>query len=187
MTDPVTKIKAIQKRATQYCSKQDLEKALDRMASDITAQLADANPILLCVMTGGIIPTGHLATRLRFPLQIDYIHVSRYGKSTRGGDLHWLVMPHLSLEGRTVIVVEDVLDGGLTLSAVIDFCKKGKAKAVYTAVVIDKKREREPDALQQADFTGLEVDNHFIYGFGLDYEGYFRNEFAIYRVADEDE
>lgn len=180
------KIKAISERATLLKTQQDIERALDKMAHEITATLAECNPIMLCVMVGGVIPLGHLATRLNFPLQIDYIHVSRYGKSTRGGDLHWLVEPRIEMKDRAVLVVEDILDGGLTLSAIIDFCEKQGARKIYTAVVIDKEREREPDALQHADFTGMTVPDKFIYGFGLDYEGYLRNAFGIYAVAPED-
>lgn len=178
------KVRDVTARSSCYHSKEDIEAALDKMANDITGKLAGTNPVVLSVMIGGLIPTGHLVTRLDFPLQIDYIHVTRYGKSTRGGDLHWLVTPRISLKDRTVLIVEDVLDGGLTLSAIIDYCEQVGAKAVYSAVMVDKKREREKDALQKADFTGLTVENHFLYGFGLDYEEYLRNVFAINRVAD---
>ena len=181
------KVRKITARSSCYCSKEDIEKALDKMADEITGELAGSNPVVLCVMIGGLIPTGHLVTRLDFPLQIDYIHVSRYGKSIRPGDLHWLVTPRIPLKDRTVLIVEDVLDGGLTLASIIDFCEKAGAKAVYSAVMVDKKRERVENALEKADFTGLEVDNHFLYGFGLDYEEYLRNVFAINRVANEDE
>lgn len=181
------KVRKITSRSSCYCSKEDIEKALDKMAAEITGKLAGTNPVVLSVMIGGLIPTGHLVTRLDFPLQIDYIHVSRYGKSMRPGDLHWLVTPRISLKDRTVLIVEDVLDGGLTLAAIIDYCEKAGAAAVYSAVMVDKKRERPEGALQKADFTGLEVEDHFLYGFGLDYEDYLRNVFAINRVADADE
>ena len=180
------KMQRIHDNASCLRSKEEINAALDRMAIDITKKLKEDNPILLCVMIGGLIPTGHLATRLSFPLQIDYIHVSRYGNSTRGGDLHWFVEPRLSMKDRTVLVMEDILDGGLTLSAIVDYCHKQGAKAVHTAVVVDKIREREPDALQKADFTGLTVPDKFIYGFGLDYDDYMRNHFGIYAVADAD-
>lgn len=181
------KVRKITSRSSCYCSKADIEKALDKMALEITGKLAGTNPVVLSVMIGGLIPTGHLVTRLDFPLQLDYIHVTRYGNSTRPGDLHWLVTPRIPVKDRTVLIIEDVLDGGLTLAAIVDFCIQSGAKAVYTAVMVDKKRERPENGLQKADFTGLEVEDHFLYGFGLDYEGYLRNVFAINRVADADE
>lgn len=181
------KVRKVTDRSSCYCSKEDIERALDAMAAEITGKLAGSNPLVLSVMIGGLIPTGHLVTRLDFPLQIDYIHVTRYGGSTRPGDLHWLVTPRIPLKDRTVLIVEDVLDGGLTLAAIVDFCVQSGAKAVYTAVMVDKKRPRPENGLQKADFTGLEVEDHFLYGFGLDYEEYLRNVFAINRVADVDE
>lgn len=181
------KIRQITSRSRCVYSKADIETALDRMAHEITAQLAGSNPIILSVMIGGIIPTGHLVTRLDFPLQMDYVHVTRYGRDLRGGDLHWLVTPRISLKDRHILIVEDVLDGGLTLASIVDYCHKQGAASVRTAVVVDKQREREEGALQQADFTGLSIENKFLYGFGLDVEGYLRNVFSVNTVAKEDD
>src|SRR3990167_4226348 len=77
-----------------------INRALDRMASEMTQTLQDQNPLILCVMTGALITTGHLVTRLHFPLEIDYIHATRYRGTNRGGDLHWLVEPRRSLANR---------------------------------------------------------------------------------------
>jgi hypoxanthine phosphoribosyltransferase len=159
-----------------------LEKALDRMAQEITALLKNETPIVLCVMTGALIPTGHLLTRLHFPLQIDYIHVTRYQGAVRGGDLHWLVEPRHSLEGRTVLIVDDIMDGGLTLSAIIDYCHQARAKNAYSAVIVDKKRQREPGVNIEPDFKGVETEDKFLVGFGLDYNGFMRNLPGIYAL-----
>src|SRR5438105_2454654 len=88
-----------------------IENALDAMGQSITQKLSDQNPLILCVMIGALIPTGHLLTRLNFPLEVDYIHATRYRSSTRGGDLHWLVEPRQSLKDRTVLIVDDIMDG----------------------------------------------------------------------------
>lgn len=159
--------------------------ALDKMASDITEKLSDANPILLTVMTGGMIPAAHLVTRLPFPVEMDYIHATRYRGSMRGGDLHWLVEPRTSLKDRTVLIMDDILDGGLTLSAIIDYCKQAKAKAVYTAVFVNKLREREPTVDFEPDFVGVTTEDRYLFGFGLDYEEYWRNVPGIYAVKSE--
>lgn len=166
-----------------YDSKQ-VSDALDSMAKEITEQLSDTNPVILCVMTGALITTGHLAVRLQFPLEIDYIHVTRYRGSTRGGDLHWMVEPRTDLKDRTVIIVDDILDGGLTMAAIKDFCQQHKAKDVYTAVLVDKKRVREPGVDFEPDFVGLVAENKYLFGFGLDYEEYLRNINGIYAVKD---
>ena len=161
--------------------------ALDKMATAITKKLKDENPLVLCVMIGALVPGGHLLTRLNFPLEIDYIHATRYRNEMRGGDLHWLVEPRQSLENRTVLLLDDIMDGGLTLSAIIDYCKQANAKAIYSAVIVNKIREREPGVNFEPDFVGLDTEDRFLFGFGLDYKGYLRNAPGIYAVAKEHE
>src|SRR5690606_34008235 len=99
------KVKTILQEAECLYSYTEVSQALDNMASEITAKLENVNPLILCVMTGALITTGHLVTRLHFPLEIDYIHATRYRGAMRGGDLHWLAEPRQSLEGRTVLIV----------------------------------------------------------------------------------
>ncbi|EKD74100.1 MAG: hypothetical protein ACD_45C00078G0005 [uncultured bacterium] len=162
-----------------------LNAALDKMAQDITHKLKDKNPLILCVMIGALIPAGHLLTRLHFPLEVDYIHATRYRGTTRGGDLHWLVEPRQSLKDRSVLIMDDVMDGGLTLAAIIDYCNQLGAKAVYTAVMVNKIREREKNVNFEPDFIGVHAENHYLVGFGLDYEEYLRNAPGVYAVAKE--
>jgi len=165
-------------------SLEDIEKSIDKMAKAIEEKIADKNPIIICVMTGGLIPMGYLLTRLPFHLQMDYVHATRYHGEKEGGEIVWIARPCADLKDRTVLVVDDILDGGVTLAAIKeDFLAQG-ASEVYTAVLVDKKRERPPEGLQNADFVGLEIDNHFIFGFGMDYQGYLRNVPAIYQVHD---
>ena len=164
-----------------------VENALDHMANRITQELKHTNPLILCVMIGALIPTGHLVTRLHFPLEIDYIHATRYQSSTRGGDLHWLVEPRQSLKDRTVLIVDDIMDGGLTLSAIVDYCKQASAKAVYSAVMVNKIRKREPGVTIEPDFIGLDTEDRYLFGFGLDYEEHLRNAPGIYAVAKQHE
>ena len=165
-------------------SLEDIEKSIDKMAKAIEEKIADKNPIIVCVMTGGLIPMAYLLTRLPFHLQMDYVHATRYHGEKEGGEVSWIARPCAALKDRTVLVVDDILDGGVTLAAIKeDFLAQG-ASEVYTAVLVDKKRERPPEGLQNADFVGLEIDNHFIFGFGMDYQGYLRNVPAIYQVHD---
>lgn len=157
-------------------------KAIDNMAASMTEKLAGTNPVVLSVMTGAMIVAGHLAVRLQFPLEMDYIHATRYRGTTRGGDLHWLVEPRIDLKGRTVVVVDDIMDGGLTLAAIIDYCHQAHASKVYTAVLVDKRRKREPGVNFEPDFVGLTTEDKYLFGFGLDYEEYLRNAPGIYAV-----
>jgi hypoxanthine phosphoribosyltransferase len=180
-----TPIKTVYDKAECLHDMKKIENALDQMAVEITKKMEDSNPLVLCVMIGALIPTGHLLTRLNFPLEVDYIHATRYRGATRGGDLHWLVEPRQSLKDRTVLIVDDIMDGGLTLAALIDYCQQAGAKEVYTAVMVDKVRTREPGVNFEPDFVGLKTENRYLFGFGLDYKEYLRNAPGIYAVADE--
>ncbi|MCD8543142.1 MAG: hypoxanthine-guanine phosphoribosyltransferase [Gammaproteobacteria bacterium] len=163
----------------------DINLALDRMAKEMTPVLQDQQPVVITVLNGSVIPVGHLVTRLHFPLQLDYLHVTRYQGKMHGGQLHWLAEPRSSLEGRTVLIVEDILDEGITLAEIIRYVDARGAAKIYTAVVVDKKHARASGAVLNADFTGLHVDDLFLVGFGLDYEGYCRNLPGIYAVKND--
>lgn len=179
-------IKKVYETAKPIFTRDDIKKAFDAMAMRMEAVLKDQNPIMLTVMNGGLITTSELALRLNFPMQMDYVHATRYtGETTGGASVHWKHEPSLDLEGRTVVIVDDILDGGLTLSAIIEYCEGRKAKKVYTAVLLDKTEARHPEALAKADFTGLECGNEYVFGFGLDYHEYLRNVPGIYVVAKE--
>lgn len=170
-------------KATCLYSKAEVEAALDRMATEISQTLAYANPIFLCVVVGGIVPLGNLLPRLDFPLEVDYVHATRYSGDTKGKYLEWKMKPSCNMRGRTVLVVDDILDGGVTLGAVIQYCQEQWANAVYSAVLVDKCQARLPDGHKHADFSGLKVENHYVFGYGMDYKGYLRNAPGIYMVV----
>ncbi len=166
-------------------SKSQVECALDTMALQMTKLLHERDPIFLGVVLGGIVPLGSLLLRLDFPLEIDYVHATRYRKNTVGSQLHWLATPVSDMKDRVVVVVDDILDGGVTLSGIIQYCKDRGAKEVFSAVLVDKIDARLPGGLPRADFTGLEVADHYVFGYGLDYRGYLRNVPGIYQVPVE--
>jgi hypoxanthine phosphoribosyltransferase len=157
--------------------------ALDRMAAEITAELADTHPVVLCVLTGGIIPTGHLLTRLTFPLEIDYLHATRYRGATQGEHVQWVCRPETELEGRTVLIVDDILDEGHTLADILEFCNNAGAAQVYSAVLVEKQHARRDPAVT-ADYVGLSVEDRYVFGFGMDYKEHFRNLDGIYAVRE---
>jgi len=180
-------IQQVFERSTCIYTAEEVDRAIDKMAGEITDRLIDANPIMLCVMIGGLVPMGHIVTRLNFPLELDYIHATRYRGNTTGGEIHWKVKPNTSLEGRTVLVLDDILDGGLTLAAIIDYCHKQGAAEVLSAVLVDKEHKREPNGVQKADFTGLRVEDRYVFGYGMDYKEYLRNAPGIYMVDPADQ
>jgi hypoxanthine phosphoribosyltransferase len=162
-------------------TRDQVEAALDRMAADITAELAPSCPILLCVMTGGLVPTQKLMERVEFLFELDYVHATRYCGNTHGTGLRWVARPTLSLEDRVVLVVDDILDEGFTLAAIVEDCRAQGASSVYSAVLVEKERERSLGI--HADFTGLRVENRYVFGYGMDYRGYLRNARGIYAVS----
>lgn len=178
-------IKEVWRRSRCLYDEAAVEAALDRMAEQITQRLGDCNPVLLCVMHGGLITTGKLAQRLKFPLQMDYLHATRYREQTSGADLQWKVTPSVSLQGRAVLLIDDILDEGETLAQVKAYCLEQGSDKVYTAVLIDKKHDRKhPDSV--ADFVGLEAEDYYLFGYGMDYRGYLRNAAGIFAIDEAD-
>lgn len=160
----------------------EVEASIRRMAQEITARLEESNPVLLCILNGGLIFTGQLLTRLVFPLEVDYLHATRYGHETTGAKLHWIVRPNLELKGRTVLLLDDILDEGVTLAAIADYCRQQGAAEVLMAVLVEKLHLRKVTPGMRADFSGIEVGDRFLFGYGLDFKGYWRNAPGIYAV-----
>jgi hypoxanthine phosphoribosyltransferase len=163
----------------------EIDSALDQLAAAISYELSECDPVFLCVVVGGIIPMGCLLPRLDFPLTIDYVHATRYGDKFVGQELNWLAKPRCEMKGRTVVIVDDILDGGITLGQIKNYCEEKACEKVYTAVLVDKLKTRQAGGLKQADFTGLTVEDGYLFGYGLDYKGYLRNAPGIYAVAPE--
>jgi len=175
---------AILANAEQIHNRDRVEQALDDMAEQITRRLQHKNPLLLCVMIGGMVPAGLLLPRLHFPLQIDYIHATRYLGNTSGGELHWIREPAIPLKGRSLLIVDDVLDEGLTLKAIVQRALADGADSVTTAVLVDKNVPNRA-GLKEADVTGLEADNRYLFGYGMDYKTWLRNVDGIYAVDND--
>ncbi len=157
--------------------------AVSRVAREITERLRDCHPVLLCVLNGGVPFAGQLMTQLTFPLDFDYVQVGRYGQASSGGTLSWRVAPAISVRGRTVLVVDDILDEGLTLAAIRDRLLELGAATCYTAVVADKVNGRRKPI--QADFVALTVPDRFVFGYGMDVRGAWRNLPAIYAMRED--
>lgn len=160
----------------------EIAAVLDCMAEEITAELSGKNPLVLCVMTGGVIVTGHLLTRLDFPLEQDYLHATRYrGKTSGSKSITWLHKPDTPLKGRHVLLVDDILDEGYTLREIASWCREQGAASVKVAVLADKQHDRRVDGIER-DFSALELVDRYVFGFGMDYKEYWRNANGIYAV-----
>ncbi len=174
---------ALLENAQLIHSAADIQTALDQLSQAITDRLADKDPIIICVMGGGVVFAGHLLTRLRFPLSFDYVHATRYGDETVGKTLTWHAMPRLDLTDRTVLLVDDILDEGITLKAIQEECYGLGAKHVLTSVFVDKALNKTKPI--DADFVGLTVPNAYVFGFGMDVYQWWRNLDAIYALPPE--
>lgn len=163
-------------------SEDSIQVALNQVATVIRDRLADKNPLVLCVMTGGVIFCGQLLPKLDFPLDFDYLHATRYGPETQGGKISWRMAPWTSVKDRTVLVVDDILDEGITLAAVKESLTRLGAAEVLLAVFADKLNGKQKPIA--ADFHGLTVPDRFVFGYGMDVDGAWRNLPAIYAMKD---
>jgi hypoxanthine phosphoribosyltransferase len=177
---PPAEAQKIFDEADLIVSEQEASAAVRRVAEEITAAMRNAHPLVLSVMGGAVIFTGQLLPRLAFPLEFDYLHVTRYGDTTTGGELSWIVAPRASIAGRTVLVVDDVLDEGITLAAVKRRLLEQGAKECRIAVFADKNLGRLKPV--EADFIGVHLPNRYVFGFGMDVKGAWRNLPAVYAV-----
>ncbi len=162
-------------------NEQQIEVAIDSMANQITQKLSTKNPLLLPVMIGGVLLAGKLIAKLQFPCQIDYIHATRYRSGISGHELHWKKRPDKEIANQTILLIDDILDEGITLAAIKEDCIKTGASEVYTAVLADKEINK-PRPIANADFTGLKVPDRYVFGYGMDYKEFHRNVNGIYAV-----
>lgn len=156
--------------------------AVHLVAQEINATLADQHPLVLSVMGGAVVFTGQLLPLLNFPLDFDYVHVSRYGNAKQGGEMHWKVAPRENVRGKVVLVVDDILDEGETIAAIKQRVMELGATRFYSAVFADKANGRDKPI--RADFIGMSVPDRFVFGYGMDIHGAWRNLPAIYAVRE---
>ncbi len=161
----------------------EIETTLDRLGAEITDTLADTFPVVLCVMGGAVVFAGQLLPRLAFPLEFDYLHCTRYRDETRGGEIEWAALPRKSLEGRVVLLLDDILDEGHTLAAVKARLLEMGAAEVRIAVLADKELGRVKPI--GADYVGLSLPNRYVLGMGMDAYGLWRNLPGIYALKED--
>ena len=155
---------------------------VQRMANEITEVLSGQCPLVLCVMSGAVVFSGQLLPLFRFPLDFDCLHVTRYQAEIRGRVIRWPALPRISLQDITVVVLDDILDEGITLAAIQERVMACGARKFYSAVFAEKKLIK-PKPLR-ADFVGLIIPDRYVFGFGMDIYGVWRNLPAIYAMKD---
>lgn len=176
-------LQALLGRCDLLVSPDEMQATYARLADEINRQLAGRLPVVLAVMNGGLVSAGQIVPRLTFPLELSYLHATRYRGATTGGALKWLAQPDIELAGREVLLIDDILDEGHTLAAVREWCLDAGAARVWIAVATEKAHERKVPDLA-ADFPGIVVPDRYIFGEGMDYHGYFRNLPGIHALPE---
>ena len=177
------KVLAARARADELVDEPGVQFAIDQTALRITVELHDANPILVCVMNGGLPYTGELVKRFDFPLELTYVHVGRYHNTTEGGALNWHARPAIDFSNRNVLIVDDVLDKGETLKALVEWVSEEGARQVQTTVLVLK--EVAVQGRVNVDYVGLRLPDRYLFGCGMDYEGYWRNLNSIFALHED--
>lgn len=161
-----------------------VERGIEELAKRVAEEVEDKNPLVLCVMNGGLYLTGQLLRHWDFPMTLDYVHATRYRLKTLGQDVLWKAYPQNSLRNRAVIIVDDIFDQGFTLEEVRSYCLNQGAAYCKSVFLIRKHRECKR-AEVEPDFVGLECGDCFVYGAGMDLNGHFRNLSAIYSLPEK--
>ncbi len=155
-----------------------VEAMFDQLAIHITEVCQHKTAVFLCVMTGAIVAVGRWLPKLKFPLEVDYIHATHYQGDVVGHDLVWKQLPSTSLEGRAVILVDDVFDEGNTLHKLKAYCEEQKVAHCYTVVLLEKELKKAKPI--QTDFVGFKTGDEHLFGLGMDYKNYLRNVSGLY-------
>lgn len=155
------------RRSTLLATREDVRAAVDRMAAEVNAWYGDTPIVMLIVMTGAVMPAAWLASRLKMPLMMDFVHATRYAGSTEGGEIEFRVPPRINLQGRDVLIVDDIYDIGLTLEMIEDYCHARHARSVNSAVLVRKIHDR-PTTEKPPRFIGMDIEDKYIFGCGMD-------------------
>jgi hypoxanthine phosphoribosyltransferase len=155
-------------------SKDDINRRMDELANQLTAEYKDQRPLIVSVMTGAVLFTVDMIKRMDIMAKLDFIDVSSYyGGTSSTGKVKLVQDLKSDVRGRSILIMEDIVDTGHTLKYLIDLLKERGAKSVKVCTLLDKPEGRQVEV--KADYVGFNVPNEFLVGYGLDYQGYYRN------------
>jgi hypoxanthine phosphoribosyltransferase len=155
-------------------SEQELQREIATMAAELDAEYGDDQPLMIGVLTGAVVFMSNLMTAMTIPVQIDFMAISSYGAATRSsGVVRILKDLNEEIEGRRVIVVEDIVDSGLTLQYLLEMLKARRPKEIRVVALLKKDKPVAIDV--QVDRVGFHIPDEFVVGYGLDYAGQYRN------------
>ena len=164
-------------------SKTSIENAIDDIAEKIKSTVGEEVPVLLCVMKGGLMLTAELMKRIQSPLELDYVHVDRYRNETHGSSIHWHKEPDINLNGRIILLIDDIFDEGYTMQELIAYCEAKGASKVLSVVLLKKLLTNKHTDIEP-DIIGMEITDKYVFGWGMDYKGYWRNLTDVFAVSE---
>lgn len=170
----------ILQQSEELISAEAISVAVDQWALAIRQVCREPNLLVLAVLRGGMIPAAWLTSRMPQALELDCIHVTRYGGGTQGGELEWLYQPRSNIEGRQILIVDDIYDEGYTLHAIREWCQEKGAASIYTATLLRKLHDRGRPR-DEVDFFALDVDDYYVFGCGMDCYEQWRHLTSVYR------
>ena len=174
----------VRENADLIITESEIHRAIDQVAENIKAALHGEVPVFLCVMKGGLQFTSELMKRIQSPLELDYVHVDRYRNKTHGSSIHWHKEPSINLKNRLVVIIDDIFDEGYTMQELIAYCEAKEANKVISVVLLKKKLATKHTDYE-ADFIGLTTEDRYLFGWGMDYKGHWRNLSNIYAVNED--
>lgn len=174
-------MRAVLSRADRLYDAASVNAAYQALAAQIEKDYAERDPVILVVMTGGLMTAAGILTLIRFPFTLDYLHATRYRGSTSGSELEWKRRPEQALSGRHVLVIDDILDEGHTLVEIRAALEASKPASLRIAVLARKQHKRRTPAAK-AEYVGIEVPDRYVFGCGMDYHGYWRQLPEIWAV-----
>ncbi len=175
-------IRILEKKFAKNISYEQITEVVEKMAADISADYADSNPLFLCVLNGAFIFAADLLKRYPGDCEISFIRLSSYAGTQTTGEVKTVIGLDDDIKGRDVIILEDIVDSGITISHLVKDLSSYAPKSVRVATLLLK-----PAAVQKEvkpDYVGMEIPNDFIVGYGLDYNGYGRNFKDIYKIVE---
>jgi hypoxanthine phosphoribosyltransferase len=169
------------KKFSLSIKEEEIQAAVRRVGEAINRDLAETNPLFICVLNGAFMFAGDLMKVVNFPCEITFVKLSSYEGIYTSGNVKEIFGLNESIVGRNVVVVEDIVDTGITMEKIIESLNAKGAKSIKVATFLQK-----PEALQRditVDYVAMKIPNQFIVGYGLDYDGYGRNLKEIYTVV----
>ena len=170
------------KRFTPFIPEERILKEVARVASEINRYLEGTNPLFLSVLNGAFMFAADLMRNLTIPSEISFVKLASYAGTSSTGKVKELVGLNDNIEGRTVVIVEDIVDTGITMDKILTSLQAKGANEIYVATFLQKPAALKRDV--RVDYVAMKIPNEFIVGYGLDYDGYGRNLKDIYTVID---